>query len=79
MWSLFLVGHLYLSGIWQGLQLITDTCDNKIGQRAHNIDIILSLISNMTRSIYVIIRRVRESLLWTLITFVSLFQLGNLE
>ena len=58
-WHTSLVGHLYLSGIWHGLQSIMDTCYIKIGQCVHNIDIILSLIVNTTRSIYVIICRVR--------------------
>ena len=59
MWRTSLVGHLYLSGMWQGLQLIMDTYYNKIGQCAQNIDIILSSIVNTTGSIYVIICRVR--------------------
>ena len=40
MWSLFLIGHLCLSGKCQGLYLGTDI-SNPEKDRCHNIDIVL--------------------------------------
>ena len=59
MWSLFLIGRLYLSGIWQGLQLGMDTkkdrCHDEIGPCAQTIKTILGSLVNKIERVYVIV------------------------
>ena len=73
-----LIGSLYLSDIWKSFVVknghLKDVCCHEIGLYAQNIDTILDSIMNTIGRAYVIILRIRDSSLWTLIMIASLFE-----
>jgi hypothetical protein len=56
MWSLFLIGYLYVSGIWLLVKNRhqKDMWNNVVGLCAKKVDIILSSIDNIVWMAYVI-------------------------
>ena len=62
MWSIFFIGHLDLSGIWQGM------CFTEIGLHAQNVDIILGSVNTTGRANVVTLRE-RENITLSLYNF----------